>query len=383
MSFLATYSIFLDHLSTVRCGCDFFCFTTLSMSWFSLQMLPIDTDDGNKKGITPQQFYFGQARMLAQQILSRGVLEIAHRPYLILEMEFYIDGELHADPFCHHSSEQLRPGQFYFHRVGTGYRGGTRKGMDFSCGVTKDLCEQENVGSRKLYGGMLVRSIQDCETLQVIEGPSLVVDRILERCCADSVRDLVCRVLKNDLCFERKDALLCFYLRPDATTHLVDGGNGSARDQKFFFDMSLYSSLCDNLDSEAILSLWDRVIFCSPRVGLMSLDPDFESRCQAIFYPYRFLIRPWKMRKSRIYTLLGILMVLQKDENHWKDLTEPYLATISCLTHINPPNLRRYLSIARQMANTQKSTFKNRKVKSLSDVLSLFGCLAPSIADYI
>mmetsp|Transcript_39084 Transcript_39084/g.154866 ORF Transcript_39084/g.154866 Transcript_39084/m.154866 type:complete len:230 (-) Transcript_39084:1834-2523(-) len=82
-------------------------------------------------------------------------------------------------------AERIMPSrQRYFHRAGdketSGYRGGSFKGLD--------LC----IGGDKCFGGVLIRAIQT--PLERINGPSLVVDKILADCGEASVKDLVDRL---------------------------------------------------------------------------------------------------------------------------------------------------------------------------------------------
>lgn len=61
------------------------------------------------------------------------------------------------------------PGCWYFHR-----KGGTYKGVDITCG----------------HGSFLLRAIQDIQTEEVTEGPSLVVDVLLSKLDCPDVNTL-------------------------------------------------------------------------------------------------------------------------------------------------------------------------------------------------
>lgn len=91
----------------------------------------------------------------ANLLLNDVLLRVKGKHFRILEIEFYDD-----DIYCHRSSEQYQSHVFYFHPTG-----GTRKGFGLSF--------------YKEMGSVLLRSFQDIETDEIIDGPSLLVDRLL------------------------------------------------------------------------------------------------------------------------------------------------------------------------------------------------------------
>ncbi|KAI8070434.1 hypothetical protein BC940DRAFT_296074 [Gongronella butleri] len=113
----------------------------------------------------------------------------------LLEVEAYMKSKAehgHVDPFVHAFATQYQTGLWHFHRVGaSGYRGGTRKGLDVT------------FGHDGMAGGVLIRAIEVPDTslkkkrttqvaeARIIEGPSLVVDYILRQLRHDSIKDLV------------------------------------------------------------------------------------------------------------------------------------------------------------------------------------------------
>ncbi|KXN88977.1 hypothetical protein AN958_06439 [Leucoagaricus sp. SymC.cos] len=121
-----------------------------------------------------------------QLVVGRDVVETA---FEIQEMEFYLQKAVcHEDPFTHGSEEQKVSGRWYFHRAPrrsvdasrsstslTGYRGGTRKGMDLTIGgpVPRNLSRYFSSKS------------------SLVSGPSLLVDKILELSGASSISELV------------------------------------------------------------------------------------------------------------------------------------------------------------------------------------------------
>ena len=64
---------------------------------------------------------------------------------------------------------QATCGNWYFHKKGGTYKSGSFKGMDLACGD-----KESNV-----FAGLLLRAIIDSSE-KLIEGPCLVVDKILE-----------------------------------------------------------------------------------------------------------------------------------------------------------------------------------------------------------
>ncbi|KAI0705747.1 hypothetical protein C8T65DRAFT_740787 [Cerioporus squamosus] len=138
----------------------------------------------------------------------------------LLEIEFYLYKlGCHEDPFTHGSAEQSQAGRWYFHRppsrsneVGTptafasGYRGGTRKGLDITIGhpgalaVTSkyfsdgtsgsDSASSPSTATNTLRGGILLRSIRRLSDSKVISGPSLLVDEILRLSGTSKISDL-------------------------------------------------------------------------------------------------------------------------------------------------------------------------------------------------
>ena len=103
----------------------------------------------------------------AREILLGSQLVVGDDACHVLEVEFYFHGPNHPDPFAHQHAIQSLFGRWYFHRVGTGYRGGSFKGVDVTFG--DDGC----------FGGMLLRTLESPD--EVICGPSLCVDYMLAR----------------------------------------------------------------------------------------------------------------------------------------------------------------------------------------------------------
>jgi hypothetical protein len=113
---------------------------------------------------------------IADALLNRTRWVIAGRPHRITEVEFYFRGPDHDDPFTHGDPVQVHAGRWYFHKTAGVYRGGSFKGVDvtFGDGVAR--------------GGILIRGAETPDG-GLIDGPSLLVDHLLDLCRQRSVSD--------------------------------------------------------------------------------------------------------------------------------------------------------------------------------------------------
>lgn len=116
--------------------------------------------------------------ILSTQLLNHTHFMINGRPHRLQEIEYYYHGGAHLDPFAHGSDIQKTNNRWYFHRDNEGYRGGSFKGLDISFGPDGH------------FGGILIRTIQDLESGDQINGCSLCVDHILAHTGIDRVADL-------------------------------------------------------------------------------------------------------------------------------------------------------------------------------------------------
>lgn len=99
------------------------------------------------------------------------------QPYRIGEIELYYFCSNHLDHYVHKDPLQLEFDNIYFHR----YKNGSYKGMDFSFGRK----------SENIYLSLLIRTIQNCNTGEVITGPCNTVNHILSVLGHQSVENLV------------------------------------------------------------------------------------------------------------------------------------------------------------------------------------------------
>lgn len=171
---------------------------------------------------------------IARRILNRRILKVSSFTFRILEIEFYYYSCDHPDPYVHCHSEQLSNSAFYFHP-----KGGSFKGLDIT------------FGDEKTYGGILIRSIQNLETFQIVEGPSLVVNHLIS-------------ILPN--------------VKEYHSQHVEEDSNFCL------------------IKSRSV----ERTIFITPRVGLKPKENDYWKR------DYRFLTEPRLLKKGRSQTIQGL-----------------------------------------------------------------------------
>lgn len=161
--------------------------------------------------------------------------------------------------------------------MSNGFRGGSRKGVDITIG-------NQQSGSA---GGMLIRTLVDQTTGRIIEGPSLLVDEILKQLGHNSIEELVKSRWNDDhpgLCWAKESG---FYLEK----------KDDARPAKKRLKLE------ENDDDH------DQTVYSSCRVGLglKNALPSIETRLLFVGRPYRFVKKPWLLKKGRIWTIFGML----------------------------------------------------------------------------
>ena len=113
---------------------------------------------------------------IADHLLNRTCFVVAGVPHRLAEIEFYYRGPGHEDPFTHGDPVQVHAGRWYFHKTAGAYRGGSFKGLDLT------------FGSNESRAGILFRGMTADDTR--IDGPSLLVDRLLRLCGQTTVAQL-------------------------------------------------------------------------------------------------------------------------------------------------------------------------------------------------
>ncbi|KAI9282839.1 hypothetical protein BC943DRAFT_362369 [Umbelopsis sp. AD052] len=228
---------------------------------------------GNVKTYYQQLFEGICSKLLLEFTLCVGKTD----QYRLLEVEAYLyDEETYTDPYTHNHPRQRVPGRWHFHCVGmsSGFRGGSRKGLDVNIGDGRMACK----------GGVLIRAIQHMKTGAVIDGPCLLVDAILRHLKVTSIQNLV------DTYFQHS--------------------NGNAGDEKSGFWLTHEPPELDtallrkrpNIDPSAT------VVYRSIRIGLgIKGKNDYMHRLNYIGRPYRFVIYPHLLNKGKLWLALELI----------------------------------------------------------------------------
>jgi hypothetical protein len=189
---------------------------------------------------------------IAEQLLNRSRWLIGGVPHRFTEIEFYYRGVGHEDPFAHADPVQVHLGRWYFHKTAGVYRGGSFKGIDLT------------FGDGFAHGGILIRGIES-EDGHLIDGPSLIVDRLLQLCGQRTVAELD-REIGSRLAWDTRSRL-----------HILPG-------QSF---------------GKEILSC-ARVGLSLRRSSLGSTKPAFVAR------QCRFLTEPKRIAKGKVQMVMGL-----------------------------------------------------------------------------
>ncbi|KAJ8654473.1 hypothetical protein O0I10_009914 [Lichtheimia ornata] len=206
----------------------------------------LDTNTGYEK----------QLHSIGRRMLLEYDLVIGDKHYDMLEVEAYLNAPGHPDPFVHAHPFQKRSGYWFFHRAGMSstLRNGSRKGVDITVGKAIN----------NSTGGLLIRAVEDKETGRVIEGPSLLVDEILLGLGGLKTADLAD---EHWDCWTQENRL---YLKKKATPY-------------------------------------SQPVHQSCRVGLRLSHHNLTTRLQYVGRPYRYVMKPWLLKKGRVWTLFGLM----------------------------------------------------------------------------
>lgn len=166
---------------------------------------------------------------------------------------------------------------WYFHKMGKNYKCASYKGLDISFGRQ----------SQKMYGGILLRTLQDVDTLAFHEGSCNLVKEIFKVSGAAEVKDFI-SLNKN---FTKTDILKTL-------------------------DYSEIKDFRKEEDTNAITlvefegeksGVWNtRTIYKSPRVGL-TLKRDAPEKEYFLMRNYRFCSNPEAIKKCKSQIYLGLI----------------------------------------------------------------------------
>jgi 3-methyladenine DNA glycosylase Mpg len=186
---------------------------------------------------------------MAELLLHGTTLRVAGVPHRLTEIEFYVNGPGHRDPFIHGDPMQKKGGFWYFHRTGGRYRSGTYKGLDIA------------IGHEDRFGGILIRGVEQLEPLpRLLDGPCVCVDHLLALNGAPSIEQLVSRF--------------------DGKIDAPAGGESP-------------------LSLEVAAAPRKQPIFACPRVGLTLKRSASEEGQKFLARPYRFLSEPKAIKKGK------------------------------------------------------------------------------------
>jgi hypothetical protein len=190
--------------------------------------------------------------VVAERLLNGAELVVARQPHRLVEIEFYLHGADHPDPFTHREPIQLECGRWYFHRTRGAYRSGSFKGIDLT------------FGNGTAFGGILFRCLAMPDGV-VIDGPSLCVDHLLDAAGADTVAALD-RAIGKRVAWDTDNPLSLRHVTPER-----------------------------------------RELLGTPRVGLsLKRAKAVGEMTRFVMAPYRFLSEPRKVGKGKPHMVLAM-----------------------------------------------------------------------------
>ncbi len=224
---------------------------------------------------TPTADFPGIFDALAEVVINKYALNVCGHELRLREIEFYVNHPNHPDKYTHSDVDQKRPGCWYFHKTGKSYRGGTYKGLDIS------------IGSNAHFGGILIRSLQDKATGEVVEGSCLCVDHIIKLCKTKFAElDGIAKIVEHAQ-FKEK------VMDKSGIIHLEEVSAGA---EKFKY-------------------------YKGPRVGLGAKHPEYLNKL------YRYVVLPAKMKKGKD-TLVAAMLESGMDKREVQRLTNSTLAVM-------------------------------------------------------
>lgn len=121
---------------------------------------------------------------LAYELMTDWEFAINDVPHWLVELEVYFHNAGHPDPYVHRAPAQAETGEWYFHREKSATKSFTLKGLDLTFGQAES----------RVHAGILVRAISQtarpAKASDLVQGPSKVVDHILDAYGVESVMEL-------------------------------------------------------------------------------------------------------------------------------------------------------------------------------------------------
>jgi hypothetical protein len=262
--------------------------------------------------------YFREFERIAHELLNHHTLLINGTEFGLCEIEFYYYGNNHLDSFAHQHPIQLNFAVWYFHRQGTkaeaNYKAASYKGLDLTFASSNG----------QAYAGILIRSIQNIKTKEIIEGSCLVVHKILSICGAGSIKQLIDQKLAGNI---------KAFLTANSLLQLV-----RITDQSKIFKNELHSS---------------------PRVGLTLKKAPTVEREKFIFKHYRFTLRNYFPTKQKQTVLLALAAKLAEKQGENKNFTQ-FIAEISKLSSSSNATVTGWLSEMNSRYNKFTKSTENK-----------------------
>lgn len=202
---------------------------------------------------------------IAHELFFNCSLKAKDTLYRIMEIEFYIYSKKFPDIYTHKNSKQKRTFSWYFHQMTEkegSYKNGSFKGLDIT------------MGSNGEYTGIIIRSVQNIQTGERLDGPCICVNKFLElNDCKENIPKMIEKMPKDQDIF----------------------GN---------FCLTLVSAQHPNID-----------VFKCPRIGLnMKTSAKLDIKRKYVAKPLRYVLEPKKMKKGKTMTILLSLTNGEKDK---------------------------------------------------------------------
>lgn len=235
--------------------------------------------------------------------------------FQLIEIEFYLyDSIQHPDPYSHRRPIQLQTcGYWYFHSMGlkeSSYKGGSYKGIDLTFG-------EESI----IFGGILFRSMISLkQPYDFIEGPSKLVDRLLQVAEKSNIAELV----KSCIC---------------TVPGYIDALSVNSRIRLEIFKLSNGIQL-----------------ICGPRVGLPLTKMNDPLRFEYLFKSYRFVNLDYSCHIKKFISTLIISMYSRNEE-------------IMIKNNVSKTVLQRWINSFLKGCNKKPLSFS----AFISDYLELYG----------
>jgi hypothetical protein len=120
---------------------------------------------------------------IAISLLRQTKIVTLKDSFYLREVEIYFyDEENHPDPYAHKNKRQLEFGEWYFHRFTNinSFLNSNRNGLDITFGNK----------TKSIFGGILVRKIENINTNKLIVGINKVVRKLIENVGEGNINEI-------------------------------------------------------------------------------------------------------------------------------------------------------------------------------------------------